>query len=124
MKSIFVKEIREYRTHKCIRNEIIMEKDLDYPPLKCNEFIYDEELNEYIKILCVTRTTNNTYIYTIKLGYEDTPNSIAIAEANAKKYEEDKLKAIEEKNRGLELKCKEIESKLNTKKSLFARIFS
>lgn len=124
MKSIFVREIRENYAEKTIRNEIVMIRDLDYPPLKYNEKIYHEESDEYIKIISVTRTTNNTYIYTIDVKYEETPNSIAIKKANAKKYEEDRLKTVEEKSRGLELKCKEIESKLNTKKSLFARIFS
>lgn len=124
MKSIFVREIRENYVEKNIRNEIIMIRDLDYPPLKHNEKIYHEQSDEYLKVIDVTRTTNNTYIYTIDVKYEETPNSIAIKEANAKEYEENKLKAIEEKSRGLELKCKELEAKLNTKKSLFARIFS
>jgi hypothetical protein len=98
MKSIFVREIRENYAEKTIRNEIVMIRDLDYPPLKYNEKIYHEESDKYINIISVTRTTNNTYIYAIDIKYEDTPNSMAMREANAKRYEENKLKALEEKS--------------------------
>ena len=81
---------------KLIRQETIIERDIDTPPLKQRENIYDKELDETFVVNSVKRTTDNTYIYVVDTTVEVTENSI-----KRKKDLEDKVVICEEKDRYL-----------------------
>jgi predicted RNase H-like nuclease (RuvC/YqgF family) len=141
MKSIFVRNIYEEcenkydsKNLKLIRQEIITERNLDCPALEVHNTIHDKELNKDFFIHKVQRNTDNTYIYVVEEEFEHTMESLKKElKESENRYDEFKKKydslwsecsKLEWDFKKLQTTNKEIEAKLNTKKSLFARIFS
>lgn len=81
---------------KLIRQETIIERDIDTPPLKQWESVYDKELDTTFVVNSVKRTTDNTYVYVVDTTVEVTENSI-----KRKEDLENKIVANEERDRYL-----------------------
>lgn len=76
--------IGRYRSGTLLREELICTRDLDCPPLREGEEIYDKDLGRNFYIIKSIRNTDNTYTCIVENEIEDTQASLA------RKYELEK----------------------------------
>lgn len=107
--------IRPYSDErKVIRTELICERDIDTPPLKYGDNIYDKELDATFYIDNARRNTDNTYTYEVSHIREDNEASLQRKkelEAEILSCEDfiEKIKELEDKIKEYEYTTKVVE---------------